>query len=157
MSLQANIDHLAIASGIEAVIVQGSSRDCRGPQSWYPVLDGALDLFKRTDEKSIRLVIGKHTIVVQQENEETVAVVLPTGHAIAKSLRRMIRRMSRKDRGPLPRQASASAAPTPPSVQSTPPSSGQPTVAPVALSEEPKAAAVPISAPAPEHGTHTSF
>jgi hypothetical protein len=103
MSLLANIDHLAVAAGIEAVVVDAGSRDYRGTQNWYAVLDGALDLFKRCDEKSIRLVVGKHTIVVQRESDETVAVVLPTGHAIAKSLRRMIRRMARKDRGPVPK------------------------------------------------------
>lgn len=103
MSLLANIDHLAVAAGIEAVVVDAGSRDYRGAQTWYPVLDGALDLFKRCEEKSIRLVVGKHTIVVQRESDETVAVVLPTGHAIAKSLRRMIRRMARKDRGPVPK------------------------------------------------------
>jgi hypothetical protein len=104
MSLSANIDHLAIAAGIEAVVVDIGSREYRGDDQWHRVLDGALDLFRRTDEKSIRLVVGKHTIVVQKEGEETVAVVLPTGHAIAKSLRRMIRRMARKDRGPLPKE-----------------------------------------------------
>jgi hypothetical protein len=103
MSLLANIDHLAVAAGIEAVVVDAASRDYRGAQTWHAVLDGALDLFKRCDEKSIRLVVGKHTIVVQRESDETVAVVLPTGHAIAKSLRRMIRRMARKDRGPVPK------------------------------------------------------
>lgn len=103
MSLLANIDHLAVAAGIEAVVVDAGTRDYRGGQAWHAVLDGALDLFKRCDEKSIRLVVGKHTIVVQRESDETVAVVLPTGHAIAKSLRRMIRRMARKDRGPVPK------------------------------------------------------
>jgi hypothetical protein len=103
MSLLANIDHLAVAAGIEAVVVDAGARDYRGGQTWYAVLDGALDLFKRCEEKSIRLVVGKHTIVVQRESDETVAVVLPTGHAIAKSLRRMIRRMARKDRGPVPK------------------------------------------------------
>jgi hypothetical protein len=101
MSLLANIDHLAVAAGIEAVVVDASTRDYRGASTWHAVLDGSLDLFKRCDEKSIRLVVGKHTIVVQRESDETVAVVLPTGHAIAKSLRRMIRRMARKDRGPV--------------------------------------------------------
>lgn len=103
MSLSVNIDHLAIAAGIEAVVVDTGTREYRGDQQWHRVLDGSLDLFRRTEEKSIRLVVGKHTIVVQREGEETVAVVLPTGHAIAKSLRRMIRRMARKDRGPLPK------------------------------------------------------
>lgn len=168
MSLQANIDHLAIASGIEAVVVDAGSRDYRGDQTWHLVLDGALDLFHRTDEKSIRLVVGKHTIVVQRENEETVAVVLPTGHAIAKSLRRMIRRMARKNRGPLPKVKQAlvtgtgptASSPTPSSLTSsptpssptpssptapgpalsTPPSGGQHSVAPATkpTNEEPK-------------------
>ena len=128
MSLSANIDHLAIAAGIEAVVVDIGSREYRGDDQWYRVLDGALDLFRRTDERSIRLVVGKHTIVVQKEGEETVAVVLPTGHAIAKSLRRMIRRMARKDRGPLPKEFTSGQQP---SIQpaSGPPSShatGQP-------------------------------
>ncbi len=101
MSLAANIEHLAVASGIEAVCVETSTRDFRGTASWKDVLEGALDLFGRTDEASIRLVVGKHTVVVQREAGEVVAVVLPTGHAIAKSLRRMIRRMAKKDRGPL--------------------------------------------------------
>ena len=114
MSLSANIDHLAIAAGIEAVVVDTETREYRGDEQWYRVLDGALDLFRRTDERSIRLVVGKHTIVVQKESEETVAVVLPTGHAIAKSLRRMIRRMARKDRGPLPKDFPIAATPTPP-------------------------------------------
>ena len=161
MSLSANIDHLAIAAGIEAVVVDTGSREYRGDEQWHRVLDGALDLFRRTDEKSIRLVVGKHTIVVQQETDETVAVVLPTGHAIAKSLRRMIRRMARKDRGPLPKEGQGSgqgypaptptapqptglgtspgvtppspspvSAPTPTTPSATPPSGGQPTVAP---------------------------
>lgn len=119
MSLSANIDHLAIAAGIEAVVVDTGTREYRGDEQWYRVLDGALDLFRRTDERSIRLVVGKHTIVVQKEAEETVAVVLPTGHAIAKSLRRMIRRMARKDRGPLPKDMPVAATPTSP----TPPPS----------------------------------
>lgn len=105
MSLSANIEHLNAAAGIEAVTVLSNqnSRDFRGAEAWAPVLDGALSLFVKTGEPSIRLVVGKHTIVVQKENDETVAVVLPTGHAIAKSLRRMIRRMAKKVRGPLPK------------------------------------------------------
>lgn len=134
MSLVANIDHLAIAAGIEAAVVDSGTREYRGDANWHAVLDGALDLFQRTEQKSIRLVVGKHTIVVQRESDETVAVVLPTGHAIAKSLRRMIRRMARKNRGPVAKPKTES-----PGVstgvaasggQSTPPSSKQPTVAP---------------------------
>ncbi|MBV1858659.1 MAG: hypothetical protein KUG77_09635 [Nannocystaceae bacterium] len=116
MSLRANIDHLSAAQGIEAVAVitpgdtsansAESAKEFRGDDSWSAVLEGALSLLGKTSESTIRMVIGKHTVVVQTEREETVAVVLPTGHAIAKSLRRMIRRMSRKVRPPL-RQESA--------------------------------------------------
>lgn len=103
MSLRANIDHLAAAQGVVAVSVASSdqTRTVRGDERWSPVLEASAALLTRTHETSIRLVIGKHTVVVQAEGAETVAVVLPTGHAIAKSLRRMIRRMSRKVRPPL--------------------------------------------------------
>lgn len=153
MSLQANIDHLAIASGIEAVVVDTGSRERRGDQHWHPVLDGALDLFQRTDEKSIRLVVGKHTIVVQKENDETVAVVLPTGHAIAKSLRRMIRRMARKNRGPLPK---AKLGPSPAVSPPAAPGSSQPAV--TALPKQADDAQKPVVAPAStDRSGFTSF
>jgi hypothetical protein len=123
MSLRANIEHLEAAQGIEAVAVIGAAgREFRGDETWNALLDGAVSLLDKTGEPTIRLVVGKHTVVVQNEKDETVAVVLPTGHAIAKSLRRMIRRMSRKVRPPL-RQAEPAVAPTvsPPGVaQATP-------------------------------------
>lgn len=103
MSLLANMEHLAAASGVVAVTIDSPQhpRAFRGVDTWSPVLDAALALFDKTDEDTIRLVIGQHTIIVQKEHGQTVAVVLPTGHAIAKSLRRMIRRLSKKERGPL--------------------------------------------------------
>lgn len=113
MSLRANIEHLAIANGIVAVSVVSPAgpRDFRGDEAWNSILEAAHSLLDKTGEKSIRLVVGKHTVVLQTEGEETVAVVLPTGHAIAKSLRRMIRRMARKPRGPVVRPAAQVAAP----------------------------------------------
>jgi len=103
MSLRANIEHLSASPGVEAVIVDSPNKDAtyRGDAHWRAVLDASMALLAKTDEKSIRLVVGKHTIVLQTEGDDTVGVVLPTGHAIAKSLRRMIRRMSKKERGPL--------------------------------------------------------
>lgn len=121
MSLRANIDHLAAAQGIVAVSVATSDqpRSMRGDDHWSAILDASGALLGKTGEQSIRLVVGKHTIVVQAEGEETVAVVLPTGHAIAKSLRRMIRRMSRKVRPPLTRPE-PHVAPTTPAVSASP-------------------------------------
>ncbi len=155
MSLQANIDHLNVASGIEAVVVETGSRAYRGHQTWHPVLDGALDLFQRTEEKSIRLVVGKHTIVVQKEGAEVVAVVLPTGHAIAKSLRRMIRRMARKDRGPLPtiRTEAPAATPAAPAPTSAPPS----TISAPPSAPEPKVEAAPAPPANSDRGGFGSF
>lgn len=133
MSLLANIDHLAAAKGIVALCVDAPNnpRKFRGVETWNPVLEGAINLLGLTGETTIRLVIGKHTMVVQKELGETVAVVLPTGHAIAKSLRRMIRRMSRKVRPPLrPEPAAPVLSPTvaPPGQPSHQP--GQPAAAP---------------------------
>lgn len=100
MSLTSNIYRFSQTPGIEAAVVcKPSSRAEVGSAVWHPLLAASIDLLALTEETSIRLVVGKHTIVVQRESDETVAVVLPTGHAIAKSLRRMIRRMARKNRG----------------------------------------------------------
>ena len=132
MSLRANIDHLHAAQGIDAVAViatgEHTSKEFRGDDSWSPVLDGALNLLAKTNESTIRMVIGKHTVVVQTERDETVAVVLPTGHAIAKSLRRMIRRMSRKVRPPVRESTVMSVSPSQPGAPkpSTPETSTSP-------------------------------
>lgn len=141
MSLRANIEHLAAAQGIVAVSVVSPAgpREFRGEQEWSSILDAAHSLLEKTGEKTIRLVVGKHTVVLQTEGEETVAVVLPTGHAIAKSLRRMIRRMAKKPRGPLARPAVQQAAPAP-----------APTQMPVA------APSAPSTPAAQESGTYQS-
>lgn len=103
MSLFVNIEHLAAAPGVVAVTIDSPNhpRAFRGVETWSQVLDAALQLFGQTGEETIRLVIGQHTVIIQKEHGDTVAVVLPTGHAIAKSLRRMIRRLAKKERAPL--------------------------------------------------------
>src|SRR5690606_21238341 len=101
MSLLNNIEHLAITDGIISVAVCVDKRQYSGDDQWHRIIDKAIDTFASTDEPSIRLVIGKHTIIVQKEGNETIGIVMLTGHAIAKSIRRMIRRMHRRDREPL--------------------------------------------------------
>lgn len=148
MSLRANIEHLAAAQGIVAVSVVSPAgpREFRGEQEWNSILDAAHSLLEKTGEKTIRLVVGKHTVVLQSEGEETVAVVLPTGHAIAKSLRRMIRRMAKKPRGPLVR-------PAVPAQAAAPAQAATPGQAPTQLPGAPSAP----STPAPhESGTFQS-
>ena len=119
MSLLGNIEHIVHSSGIEAALVRSSDRTdtFAGEEPWSGTLAKALDVFSLSGESSVRIVVGKYTLVIQREREEEVAVALPTGHPMAKSLRRMLRRMARKDRGPLVRvEANASlAAPVTPS------------------------------------------
>jgi hypothetical protein len=99
MSLITNIDRIANAAGIESVVVfhptHSLSPLSRGTTQWHGLLSSAINMLHRSDENTLRIVVGKHTIVVQRESDETAAVVLPTGHPIAKSLRRMIRRAAR--------------------------------------------------------------
>lgn len=112
MSLRTNIDHLAAPNGIVTVVVfsPAGPRELRGDESWGPVLDASRSLLERSEERTVRVVLSKHTIIMQQEGDETVGVVLPTGHAVAKSLRRMVRRMARRDRAPF-RSAFTTSAP----------------------------------------------
>ena len=111
MSLRSNIEHLAAAQGITAVLVQDPSdeRLFRGEERWRSALSAAIDLKALTREPTIRILTGGHTLVVQTEGEQTAAVALPTGHPVAKSLRRMVRRLARRVRPPL-----ATPAPTEP-------------------------------------------
>jgi hypothetical protein len=115
MSLRGNIEHIVHSNGIEAALVRVEEQPdtFAGSEEWNETLATALDVFRLSEQSSVRIVVGKHTLVVQQERGEQVAVALPTGHPMAKSLRRMLRRMARKDRGPL-----ASAAP--PEVRAVP-------------------------------------
>ncbi len=103
MSLRSNIEHLAAAQGIVAVLVQDPARErlFRGEARWERALAAAMDLKALTQEPTIRILTGGHTLVVQSEGDQTAAVALPTGHPVAKSLRRMVRRLARRVRPPL--------------------------------------------------------
>jgi hypothetical protein len=95
MTIAAKIDKLAAVPGIQSILVESGIRMLRGNPQWHDICRDMLDLFKRCGEETIRAVIGKHTIVVQREGDETAVVVFPLGHPIAKSLRRMLRRAHR--------------------------------------------------------------
>ncbi len=111
MSLRANIDHLTANAGVIAASVQTLPERTivhRGPPDLAPVLEAAFGLLERTGESTIRVVTRDRTILLQTEGQETAAVVISTGHPIAKSLRRMIRRMSKKVRPSAGRAATTS-------------------------------------------------
>lgn len=116
MSIRANIDIIASASGVSGVLVEvdGADRTIRGDARWEPVLHGSIGILRLTDEESIRVIVGEHTLAIHRaESGELVAVACPTGHAIAKSLRRMIRRLARKERPKAARAAAVDGGPLP--------------------------------------------
>jgi len=65
-----------------------------GPQEHRALLGYTLGSMQHTTEPFIRLTAGDHTIVVQREPEVVIGVVVRTGDPIAKSLRRMLRRVT---------------------------------------------------------------
>jgi hypothetical protein len=103
MSLHGNISHLSTTPGVEAVFVQApqGSVEFRGRGELRAALQASADLLRLTTEPTLRVVLGDHTIVAVREGTEMVSLAIPTGHAVAKSLRRMVRRMARRDRPPV--------------------------------------------------------
>ena len=110
MSLIQHIDHIARQPGVLSIIVDfpvehGEQRAeaFRGAPAWKQTLADTIPMHRHaaaasiTDDDSIRVTVGAHTIYVQREAGQVAAIVVPTGHAIRKSLRRMIRRCARPE------------------------------------------------------------
>lgn len=98
MKLAANIEHLRAAPGVVAVMIDEPTT-YRGPDTWSPICAAGLQLLALTGEATLRVSVGQHAMVVQRERDHAVAVVIPAGHAVAKSLRRLIRRLAARERG----------------------------------------------------------
>lgn len=105
MSLLTNIDKLRAYPGILAVAICGPSNPLTfrgdssnsGAQPSEQVLSVSLDMLRATGADSIRVMYNAVTIYCETHGSDVVAVAFPTGHALAKSLRRMLRRMSRPE------------------------------------------------------------
>ena len=78
MSLRGNIEHIVHCNGIEAALVRIEQQPdtFSGDDHWNRTLAKALDVFRLSDESSVRIVVGRHTLVVQRERDEQVAVAL---------------------------------------------------------------------------------
>lgn len=63
-----------------------------GEQRWENEIRTTLHLLDISNAPTLRVTIGEHTIVAR----EGVAVVIPTGHAVAKSLQRTLSRFAAK-------------------------------------------------------------
>ncbi len=65
-----------------------------------PTIETSLRLLNLIKEENfLRVVVGTYTIVVQREHGYIIAACITTGHDIAKSLHRMIRRAAKPARG----------------------------------------------------------
>lgn len=85
------------------LVIDGEHRGM-GPLTevgWELVLSSALTLYQRVRETVghdggyIRVIVGIHTVLVQREHGVSYGVVIETGHAVAKSLHRTVRRCAR--------------------------------------------------------------
>lgn len=102
MSLIKNVDHLFATRGISAVVVhQGDQRVRRGEDRWTSILSAAIELRDICDQDSIRITLAEHSVVIQREKDQTAAVLMRSGDPVAKSLKRMIRRMAARVRPPI--------------------------------------------------------
>ena len=115
MSLIRNVDHIFATRGIGAVVVvHGQERAERGDPEWTSLLRAALALRELAEQPSIRVTLAEHSIVVQREGEQCAAILMISGDPVAKSLKRMIRRMAARVRPPLKEsEPSHSPAPSP--------------------------------------------
>lgn len=90
--------HLVSAYGIEAVLVDDVFNS-REPDFNVETLKITRTMVLNT-RGDVRVVFGRLTLVGTMEDGVVVVVALPTGHSIAKSLRRMIRRAVRRGGAP---------------------------------------------------------
>jgi len=101
MNTQIILNRLTAHQGIEAVLLRGTYQGGSSQSSnevSAPVLEGAHTISELV-HGDVRAVVGRHTILAQYEEGATLVVAIPTGHPVAKSLRRMIRRAKTSKRG----------------------------------------------------------
>lgn len=82
-----------------------------GEESLRELTRASLGLLRHTTEPDIRLVVGPNTVIVQRMAEldgsgDAVVVAMTTGHAVAKSIHRTIRRVAHPKRGTAARASS---------------------------------------------------
>lgn len=107
MSIASNFTKLRETFGIEGVVLHvGETQDFRTDVAnhvdWIaPVMHDAIAMMP-DDIDEFRLVFksnGKNqAVLVARQGDEVVAVAYPNGHEVAKSLHRLLRRMSKSER-----------------------------------------------------------
>lgn len=94
--LSANIERIAKAFGVVAVRVDGADQRFLGDDEWRSFTRFSLEAFDQTREPRMKTISGKHSIFIHQHGPESIAVVIVTGHALAKCIHRIIRKMAAK-------------------------------------------------------------
>jgi hypothetical protein len=69
-----------------------SKTEFRGDEKWRDTVFASFHLLEASPESFIRVSVGECTIFLEGEEVYLYAAVIPTGHPIAKSLRRTLRR-----------------------------------------------------------------
>ena len=118
------LDYIAAATGVLAVSIDMHGDDgeveksgCSFTGPWGQVLRQAIALRAAAGEDSITIVTGPNTIIVQKHGSSVAAVAMPTGHPLAKSIRRMLRLAAGVSRVKAPKPAAvAVSAPDPASI-----------------------------------------
>ena len=61
-----------------------------GSSLWRNAAMDAARLLLRSDERTVSIVLGEHSILAKREGPRALVAVFPTGHIVAKSIRRML-------------------------------------------------------------------
>jgi hypothetical protein len=101
------------------------------------MFEQAAHLLKNANETEVKIVFGKRSLVIQTRNNHILGVVVQKGHAVVKSLQRMIRRSFNRIEKREKTRAAVFPAPAPaPEPQSTEPQS-RPTVVDATIGRDP--------------------
>lgn len=119
--LAKNIEHILATDGIEAVLVVDTTTDTErylaGPlwsgELTKEIMADAIALARKVERlrpemvgtpmPTARVMLTHHTLMLERHGDEIAAVIYPTGHPLAKSIRRLLKRTASRDRGPLRR------------------------------------------------------
>ena len=105
-----NVESIIHNPGVVSTLVTTGAGDLStsvfGLEAWHPLMAYAVGLLHRTTEPTARVIVGTHTIIVSRVGLAFVAVTLPTGHDVAKSIRRMIANSGKTKRPRAPREGS---------------------------------------------------
>lgn len=97
-----NIARIASTPGIVGIVVcdanEAHPREYRGETSWKPVLDATVSTLLVAQALIIRVSLEAYTVHVQREGDQIVAVAFPSGHALVKSLNRLLYRAAHRTR-----------------------------------------------------------